>query len=45
MLIKGLADLKERVMARLKLLQGMPEIIRSFFRHPDIIYSSMFANL
>ena len=44
MLIKGLADLKERVMTRLKLLQSTPEIVRSFFRHPHILYSSMFAN-
>jgi transposase len=45
MLIKGLADLKERVMARLKLLQSTPEIVRNFFRHRGVLYCSMFANL
>ena len=38
------ADLKERVMTRLKLLQSTPEIVLGFFRHPDILYTSMFAN-
>lgn len=45
MLIKGLADLKERVMARLKLLQSTPEIVRNFFRHRGVRYCYMFANL
>ena len=44
MLIKGLSDLKECVIARLKMLQNAPEIIRGFFLHPSIRYCSMFAN-
>ena len=45
MLVKGLSDLKACVTARLKLLQSTPEIVRNFFKHPDILYCSMFANL
>jgi transposase len=44
MILKGLSELKECVVARLELLQNTPQIVRNFFLHPDIQYCSMFAN-
>lgn len=44
MIITGLSGLKEMVIARFRLLQQTPEIVRGFFRHPIIKASLMFAN-
>jgi len=45
MVLNGLSELKEMVIARLRLLQQTPEIVRGFFRHPIIKTCMMFANL
>lgn len=44
MTIKGLAEMKDMVIARLRLLQQTPELIRGFFQHPILKCYLMFAN-
>jgi transposase len=44
MALNGLADLKEMVLTRLRLLQQAPELVRGFFLQPLIKACYMFAN-
>jgi len=44
MVVKGVSQLREMIIARLDSLRNAPELVRSFFRHPIQKCCEMFAN-